>query len=68
MGKYKTFKIIKSELSKLNHRIDLKIIQGVPYYNEARKHKMLRSQLNNLSLKKNPWFRGSLRFASLFMF
>jgi hypothetical protein len=68
MGTYKTFKVIKSELSKLNHRIDLKIIQGVPYYNEARRHKMLRSRLQDLSLRKSPWLRSSLRFASLFMF
>jgi hypothetical protein len=68
MNKYKTFKVIRSELSKLNHRIDLKIIQGVPYYNEARRHKMLRSRLQDLSLRKSPWLRSSLRFASLFMF
>jgi hypothetical protein len=68
MSKYKTLRVIKSELDKLNHHIDLKIIQGVPYYNEARRHKMLRSQLQNLSLRKSSWLRGSLRFASMFMF
>jgi hypothetical protein len=68
MSQYKAFKVIKSELNKLNHRIDLKIIQGVPYYNEARRHKFLRAQLRDLSLRKSPWLRGSLRFASLFMF
>lgn len=68
MSQYKTFKVIKSELAKLNHRIDLKIIQGVPYYNEAKRHKFLRSQLQGLSLRKNPWFRGTMKFASLFMF
>jgi hypothetical protein len=68
MGKFKTFKVIKSELTKLNNRIDLKIIQGVPYYNEARRHKFLRAQLQDISLRKSPWLRSSLRFASLFMF
>ncbi|MDR3558560.1 MAG: hypothetical protein P4L61_03445 [Candidatus Pacebacteria bacterium] len=68
MSSYKTFKVIKSELAKLNHRIDLKIIQGVPYYNEARRHKFLRAQLQDLSLRKSPWLRSTLRFASLFMF
>ncbi len=68
MSKYQTFKTIKTELDKLNHRIDLKIIQGVPYYNEARRHKLLRSQLNQLSLRRSSLFKGGLRFASLFMF
>jgi hypothetical protein len=68
MSAYKTFKMIKSELDKLNHRIDLKIIQGVPYYNEAKRHKFLRSQPQGLTLRKNPLFRSSLKFASLFMF
>jgi hypothetical protein len=68
MSTYKAFKVIKSELAKLNNSIDLKIIQGVPYYNEARRHKFLRAQLRDISLRKSPWLRSTLRFASLFMF
>ncbi|MBI2023241.1 hypothetical protein HYT01_01610 [Candidatus Giovannonibacteria bacterium] len=49
MTKYQTFKIISSEIDKLNRLIDMKIIKGTTYKAEARKHKELYTKLRRLS-------------------
>lgn len=57
--------IIK-EIKKLNKDIDLKIIKGLPYRAEARRHKFLVSQFYGFyeNTKKN-WFQKTLHvFAS----
>jgi hypothetical protein len=40
---------VQKELEVLNKRIDQKIIRGISYMTEARRHKMLLSQLNRLN-------------------
>lgn len=47
------------EIESLNNRIDLKILKGRPYAKEARRHKMLLSQLNYME-------RGASRSRSFF--
>lgn len=42
---------IKKEIEKLNSTIDLKIIKGLPYRAEARRHKFLMSQFNSFEKK-----------------
>lgn len=68
MSKYEIVKSLKYEIKKINYVIDQKIIQGQPYYREARRHKFLISQLSRLAPQKQSWFSRGLSFASLFMF
>ncbi len=44
---------LESELQRLNERIDLKILFGQSYADEARRHKMLREQSRKLRMKKH---------------
>lgn len=68
MSKYEIVKSLKYEIKKINYVIDQKIIQGMPYYREARRHKFLISQLSRLAPPKVSWFGRSMSFVSLFMF
>ena len=43
---------VQKEIKKLNSTIDLKIIKGLPYRAEARRHRFLMSQFN--SFEKKP--------------
>lgn len=52
MSKYKLAYNLQKEINKLNSAIDLKIIKGLPYRAEARRHKFLMSQFNNF--EKRP--------------
>lgn len=54
---------IRKELKRLNHEIDLKIIKGLPYKAEARRHKFLMSQFYGFyeSAKKQSWVNGFFR-------
>ena len=44
MSKIKLVHNLRREIKKLNSEIDLKIIKGLPYKAEARRHKFLVSQ------------------------
>jgi hypothetical protein len=44
MSKFKLARKVKKEIKKLNNEIDLKIIKGLPYKAEARRHRFLTSQ------------------------
>jgi len=66
MSKHQTVKFIRMELDKLNQEIDLRIIKGMNYAREARRHRYLTSQLNRLS-PRSRWM-GKLSFMSAFMF
>ena len=68
MSKHQIIKSLKHEIRKVNRIIDHKIIQGLPYYNESRRHKFLMSQLDRLAPKRQSWFGRSLSFVSMFMF
>ncbi len=58
---------IERELSKLNAEIDIKIIKGLPYKNEARRHKFLSRQLRDLQGYTSSWLSESLSFLSAFV-
>ena len=65
MSKYQIARELRREIKNLNRKIDLRIIHGLPYRDQARRHKLLVSQLKNL-LPKRPLF-GSFSLASMFM-
>ncbi len=48
MSKQKLITTIHTELEKINEQIDLKIIQGLEYKREARRHKFLVSHLTQV--------------------
>ena len=45
MTKYKTIITINKEINKINEEIDMKIIQGLAYRAESRRHKILLEKL-----------------------
>lgn len=49
MSKYELRKTIQKELRELNYRIDMKIVRGLSYRQEARRHKFLLMQFDRLS-------------------
>jgi hypothetical protein len=66
MSKIKLVRNLKKEIKKLNNDIDLKIIKGLPYRAEARRHKFLTSQFYGFYEEKRiSWFRKTMHvFAS----
>jgi hypothetical protein len=54
MSQFKLAYNVQKEIKKLNNTIDLKIIKGLPYKAEARRHKFLMTQFN--SFEKQPSF------------
>lgn len=48
MSTHTRIKTIETELSKINHEIDNKILKGLSYKKEARHHKFLRSHLSDI--------------------
>ncbi len=49
MSKYQLKKTIEREIKDLNWKIDMKIVRGLSYREEARRHKLLLMQLRRLS-------------------
>ncbi len=49
MSKTTLIQELRKEINHLNDVIDLKIIRGIPYKNEARRHRFLVTQLTALS-------------------
>lgn len=66
MSKYQIAKAVQKELEILNRRIDQKILRGVSYIVEARRHKMLLAQLNRLHRHHSTGFLS--RISSVFSF
>jgi len=68
MSKYRLSKILQTEINKLNEVIDLKIIRGLSYTKESRRHKFLMKQLEGLHRQEAfravaprvSWFQRSL--------
>jgi len=58
MSKTQLYKSIVHEIDRVNDRIDIKIIRGIPYRREARRHQMLVSQLRRLEREgvRSGWF------------
>ncbi len=67
MSKYQIARELRREISKLNRIIDLAIIRGIPYRDEARRHKFLVAQLSRLQPRRMSLF-SSFSFAHMFMF
>lgn len=68
MSAYKTSYLIQKEINRLNSVIDLKIIRGLSYGREARRHKFLMSQLRDINRSRMTWLDRSFKFVSTFMF
>ncbi len=58
--------MIRREISALNRRIDEKIIKGLSYAYEAKRHKFLKSQLSRLT-PRYSWFDRSIGLVSSFL-
>ena len=64
---------IRTELEALNRRIDQKILRGLSYANEARRHKFLLARLYDLNrqisnVAQRNWFSRSFGLVSTFLF
>lgn len=66
MSKEKLVKTINSEIEELNERIDWKVIKGMPYRREARRHKLLVSMLHDVRRHTAQAARGGSIFSFLF--
>lgn len=68
MSKQNFEKALRDELEILNDTIDRKIIKGLPYATEARRHKMILSQILDIRRKqqRGGWFLRSFGFTSFF--
>ncbi|MDD5318310.1 MAG: hypothetical protein PHF79_00605 [Candidatus Pacebacteria bacterium] len=76
MSKGDMIKTINSELQNLNREIDLKILKGLPYKREAKRHKFLLSQLHSLTrsfsraasgASSGGWFRKAASAVASFV-
>jgi hypothetical protein len=70
MSKQKLITTIHTELEKINEQIDLKIIQGLEYKRESRRHKFLVSHLTQAirgDIKKSWTHRLSHMMASFLL-
>ena len=56
MSEMQSYTKLKKEIKKLNKNIDLKIIKGLPYKAEARRHKFLVSQFYISNVKPHASF------------
>jgi hypothetical protein len=71
MSKQNLEKTLRQELEALNDVIDCKIIKGLPYAREARRHKFLLSSISRLhraSRLQSGWFSRSFGLVSTFLF
>jgi len=67
MSKYQAIRTIRNEIGRLNHEIDLRIIKGLSYREQSRRHKFLISQLGRLHRANSSWFSRSFGFVSTFV-
>lgn len=68
MSKNKLIKTIHTELEKINEQIDLKIIRGISYGREARRHKFLISHLTQAIRKTDTsWMSRTAHMVSSFL-
>ena len=57
--------IIEREIQRLNDKIDSKIVSGIGYSDDARRHKMLRRLAASNGRKRSFWGRA-MQFVSIF--
>ncbi len=66
MSKEKLVKTISREIAEINESIDMKVIRGVPYKQEAKRHKLLVSMLSDIGRKaqaQRQWSFSSFLFS-----
>ncbi|KND48222.1 MAG: hypothetical protein AB201_01330 [Parcubacteria bacterium C7867-006] len=63
MSKQNFEKSLKKELRVLNEIIDMKIVRGLSYAQEARRHKFILNSLTNIKRTKSGWMLRSFNFA-----
>lgn len=68
MNKKETIKSIQKEIDCINKRIDEKIVRGLPYKTEARRHKILLSQLSKSTNNAEIGIFSKLEFLSAIFF
>ncbi len=66
MSTYKKLVTIKKEIARLNDIIDRKILRGVSYREEARRHKFLISERR--ALTQASFFSKTFNLVSTFLF
>lgn len=59
-------KTIERELQKLNDEIDVKIVKGLSYVKESRRHKFMLKRLNELG-RASGLFQKSFKLISTFV-
>ncbi len=60
MSKYRAERALRRELENLNEIIDQKIIRGLSYAREARRHKFILRSIWHIKRASEPsWFRKS---------
>ncbi len=65
MSKQNLERELKRELEALNEVIDKRIIRGLSYAKEARRHKFVLSSLSNLRRARSNWMTRSFSSFSL---
>lgn len=67
MSKIQFIHNVRKEIRRLNKDIDLKIIKGLPYKAEARRHKFLVSQFYGFyETTKKSWFQKTMHALASF--
>jgi hypothetical protein len=68
MSQHQIQKTIEAEISHLNQVIDLKVIRGLSYKSEAKRHRFLLSQLSSLKARRSGgWLAKSFSLVSSFV-
>ncbi len=59
MSKQNLEKALRAELELLNNQIDARIVRGLSYAREARRHKLILASIANLRREmRSNWFSG----------
>ncbi len=61
MSKQNVEKALKKELQILNEVIDRKIVRGLSYSREAKRHKFVLYSLDNLRRQRQGWMMRAIR-------
>ena len=59
MSQQKLEKVLRRELAELNEIIDRKIVRGLSYAREAKRHKFVLSSLSNIRRSRTHWMARS---------
>ena len=60
MSKEKLITTLSREIAELNEQIDMKVIRGISYKNESRRHKLLVSMLSDVGRHTRVAHRGGI--------